>query len=68
MKQIKMHWKNEMELNDEKTPIQGSRMLFHVIVISSKGEYLILFRILIDSKNDEDAGNMKQKWKTKELL
>ncbi|KRX54053.1 hypothetical protein T06_12452 [Trichinella sp. T6] len=26
---------NEMELNDEKAPIQGSRMLFHVIVISS---------------------------------
>ncbi|KRY11750.1 hypothetical protein T12_16197 [Trichinella patagoniensis] len=33
MKQIKMHWKNEMELNDEKVPIQGSRMLFHVIDI-----------------------------------
>ncbi|KRY25410.1 hypothetical protein T01_13331 [Trichinella spiralis] len=24
-----------------------------------------MFHILIDSKNDEDAGNMKQKWKTK---
>ncbi|KRY50700.1 hypothetical protein T03_13461 [Trichinella britovi] len=24
-----------------------------------------MFRILIDSKNNEDASNMKQKWKTK---
>ncbi|KRX30693.1 hypothetical protein T09_3116 [Trichinella sp. T9] len=29
-----MHWKNEMELIDEKAPIQGSRMLFH------EGEHL----------------------------
>ncbi|KRY13129.1 hypothetical protein T12_13082 [Trichinella patagoniensis] len=27
-----MHWKNEMELNDEKAPIQKSGILFHVIM------------------------------------
>ncbi|KRX22475.1 hypothetical protein T07_14843 [Trichinella nelsoni] len=33
-----MHWKNEMELIDEKAPIQKSGILFHVI----EGEHLIL--------------------------